>query len=267
MNIQNKKNSIKIVDTKSKEGKKKINPASENITNRVDQNGYMSILSHEIRTPLATICSSADLIQRFNKKDVSKNETSSDPRIKEHAVKIRESAYRVIELLDTIIALNKLETGNYSCSSDNIEIIPFFNNLIEKVEMDYAQIPEIKTEFKLEESCCLADKKLLDLIFSNLISNAIKFSRNNDIVNINVKLIDSVIKFEIIDRGIGIPKSDKSKLFDPFFRGSNAGETSGNGLGMFIIKKTVKLLKGKISFRSKIMVGSKFRVEIPVKLK
>ena len=78
------------------------------------------------------------------KKEVSKNETGSDPRIKEHAVKIRELTYRVIELLDTIIALNNLETGNYSCSSDNIEIIPLFNNLIEKVEMNYPNFLKLK---------------------------------------------------------------------------------------------------------------------------
>jgi signal transduction histidine kinase len=250
-----------------KTGKKDINPSETRINNLVDQNGYMLILSHEIRTPLATIYSSADLIERFNNIQKSKNEISCDPRIEKLATKIRDSAYGVIELLDNINVLNKFESGNFSYSLDMIEIVPFTNNLIEKVGMGFAEVPEIKTDFKLETNSCYSDRKLLDIIFSNLLSNAIKFSSSRDTIVINMKLIDSIIKFDIIDRGIGIPDSDKSKLFEPFFRGSNAGKTSGNGLGMYIVKKSVKLLNGNISFRSKMITGTKFKVEIPVKLK
>jgi K+-sensing histidine kinase KdpD len=251
-------------NAESKNEKKDKKNSANNSKRLDDQAGYMSILSHEVRTPLSTICTSADLIQKLYEKKGPKTKNISDSRIKEHAVKIRDSAFRVTELLDNIIALSKLESGNYTYLSEFIEITPFVNNLVEKVKMGFVSTPEIRTEFKLKENFCFAAKKLLDLIFTNLISNSIKFSNKQELIVINIELSNSFIEFDITDKGIGIPAAEKSKLFEPFFRGSNTLNTSGNGLGMYIVKKSVKLLKGKISLKCKLNAGTKFIVQIPV---
>jgi signal transduction histidine kinase len=230
----------------------------------IDQPGYLSILSHEIRTPLATICSSADLIQIINSNKQNKDKKNNDLYIKEHAIKIRDTAFRIIELLDNVMMVNKADSGNFTYSPVKMEMEAFINEIIERVKINYVVIPEIKTVFNLKEKFCVADGKLMGLIFSNLISNAIKFSGEKESVYIKLTLSDSVVEFYIKNTGIGICEEDKLKLFEPFFRGSNTENISGNGLGLYIVKKAVELHNGRISFKSRLNYGTSFLVYIPV---
>jgi signal transduction histidine kinase len=230
----------------------------------IDQPGYLSILSHEIRTPLATICSSADLIQILNCNKQTKGQKNNNPDIKEHAIKIRDTAFRIIELLDNVMMVNKADTGNFTYSPVKMEIGTFINEIIDRVKNNYVVIPEIKTVFNLKEKFCVADRKLMSLIFSNLISNAVKFSGKKDSVKIKITLSDSVVEFCIKDTGIGIREDDKPRLFEPFFRGNNTENISGNGLGLYIVKKAVELHNGSISFESRLNYGTTFSVLIPV---
>jgi signal transduction histidine kinase len=248
----------------NKKAAKKSKQAPLKSTGLSTKSDYVHMLSHEVRTPLTTICSSADLIQKFSKNGKPEYKNVPDPRIKEHAGKIRESAYRIIELLDNIIAVNRLESTGVIHLQDKIDVIPFINNTIHKVKLNFEITPEIRTVFKLHENSCLTEKKLLDLIFSNLISNSIKFSVSCEPIEINLQLSNCILKFNIRDRGIGISALDKPNLFQPYFRGNNTEDIPGNGLGMYIVKKAVDLLKGQINVKSRLNTGTRFIVQIPV---
>lgn len=100
---------------------------------------------------------------------------------------------------------------------------------------------------------CL-DEKLLHLVLTNVIGNAVKYSTNSNIVNITVDILDSYVRFEIKDFGIGIPNEEHDLLFTPFYRSSNVGTISGTGLGLSIVKDAINLQNGTISFNSEVNV-------------
>ncbi|MFN5458418.1 MAG: sensor histidine kinase, partial [Bacteroidota bacterium] len=95
------------------------------------------------------------------------------------------------------------------------------------------------------------------------ISNAIKFSPENKNILINTNVNNNEIIIEIIDEGIGISEDDKKHLFERFFRGQNATNIQGTGLGLNIVVKYVELMGGKITFESELEKGSSFKINIP----
>nr|WP_268890188.1 ATP-binding protein [Gloeocapsopsis dulcis] len=110
---------------------------------------------------------------------------------------------------------------------------------------------------------CL-DKKLLRHILTNLISNAIKYSPQGGTVHFELVCDRTTVVFYIQDQGIGIPEVDQTQLFHSFFRASNVGTISGTGLGLAIVKKSVDLHSGKIAVESKLGVGTKFTLTLPL---
>jgi signal transduction histidine kinase len=98
----------------------------------------------------------------------------------------------------------------------------------------------------------------------NLISNAIKFSPEGKVISIHTNTDDSYFIIEIKDRGMGISEEDKKHLFERFFRGYNATNIQGTGLGLNIVAKYVELLKGSIEFKSKLEEGTTFRIRLPL---
>jgi signal transduction histidine kinase len=105
------------------------------------------------------------------------------------------------------------------------------------------------------------DPKLFRNVLINLISNAIKFSEENKIIEIETHVEDLIFKLSVKDNGIGISEEDKEHLFQRFFRGQNATNIQGTGLGLNIIASYVEHMSGKISVESKLEVGTKFIIE------
>jgi signal transduction histidine kinase len=107
------------------------------------------------------------------------------------------------------------------------------------------------------------DKKLLKNIVINLLTNAIKFSGEGQPIVIESSSDDAEIKISVSDRGIGIPEDDQEHLFSSFFRGKNATNIQGTGLGLHIIKRYLDLVGGNIKLESRINEGTTFHVTIP----
>jgi signal transduction histidine kinase len=109
----------------------------------------------------------------------------------------------------------------------------------------------------------VCDNKLLRNIFINLLSNAMKFSPDNDKVLLFItRNDDETVDVVVQDDGIGIPEADLKRIFDPFTRGSNAGSITGTGLGLSIVKRAVETLQGKLLFESTIGKGTKVTVQL-----
>ncbi|MDB9463905.1 sensor histidine kinase, partial [Dolichospermum circinale] len=109
----------------------------------------------------------------------------------------------------------------------------------------------------------LIDKKLLRQIITNLLTNAIKYSPDHNLVNFSLSREDHQLIFKISDYGIGIPATDQVHLFEYFQRGSNVGTLPGTGLGLSIVKKCVDLHEGEITFHSELGKGTVFTVILP----
>jgi signal transduction histidine kinase len=107
------------------------------------------------------------------------------------------------------------------------------------------------------------DEKTLELVLSNLIRNAIKYSPEDSTIDVVVKKGDDKVQLEVIDEGIGIPEEDQKYIFKRYFRAENAVLTQGTGIGLNIAKQHLENLGASLEFSSMVNIGSTFTVNIP----
>lgn len=216
----------------------------------------ISTASHEFRTPLTTILSSVDLIEIYRKR-------GNDRKFFDHTGKIKSSVKHMTDLLNDVMTINKTESGKLEFEPCETDIVELCKGIIEETKEVAGKQVKIIFNYDLSVKPVLADKKLLRLIISNLLNNAVKYSINGSAINIDLKLNEEII-FYIKDRGIGIPSEEFPMMFEPFHRGINVTHIAGTGLGLSIVKRCVELHKGKISFESELNKGTTFIVQIPI---
>ena len=108
------------------------------------------------------------------------------------------------------------------------------------------------------------DEKILELVLSNLINNAVKYSSENSIIDFKINRNSTEFTFEIMDQGIGIPFKDQKHIFERYFRAENALTNQGTGIGLNIVKGHLESLGGSISFKSVKDEGTTFIVKLPI---
>ena len=217
---------------------------------------FISMVSHEYRTPLQSIMLSTELLRDYSDKLNPENRMKQFDRIK-------NSITTLNSMLDDILLLNKSERGKLRYTPENIDL----SNMVESLIREMQFIAKDKCELMLNiinpgKIVCV-DEKLLHIVLTNVIGNAIKYSPNGKLVQIEMNLLDEQVNFTIKDNGIGIPEKDKELLFTPFYRSANVGTISGTGLGLSIVKDAIALQNGSISFQSCDNEGTIFNIEIP----
>ena len=111
------------------------------------------------------------------------------------------------------------------------------------------------------------DEKILELILTNLINNAIKYSSEGDVIEVKAKASEKKLTVQVADEGMGIPEKEQKYIFNRYFRAENALLNAGTGIGLNIIKSHLENLGGQIVFNSKEGEGSTFMVTLPIKVK
>lgn len=218
---------------------------------------FISIASHEFRTPLATVMSSLSLVEKYiENKDVEK-------RLK-HIERIKKSVRNLTDILNDILSVNKIEEGKVMAIPFEFELLEFMNEIVNELSPILKSGQAIVTNFdQLKKIHLIQDAKLFRHIILNLISNAIKFSKEDKEILIEILDKKENVEVWIKDQGIGIPDSDKPNLFTRFFRSSNVEQIQGTGLGLSIVAQYTSIIKGKISFESIENQGSTFKIAIP----
>jgi PAS domain S-box-containing protein len=217
---------------------------------------FVSMASHEFRTPLSTVLSSAALLSRYS--------TSEDqPKRDRHIEKIKNSVKHLNDILEDFLNLGKLDEGKVSARPANFNLKDLVSDTIEEMK------GLLKNGQKIEynhsgDSHAVSDKKLLKNILINLVSNAIKFSEEGKAITVETKSGNETATISITDRGIGISRDDQEHLFSSFFRGANALNIQGTGLGLHIVKRYIDLLGGTIHLVSEINKGTTFEFTIPI---
>ncbi|HLP50275.1 MAG TPA: PAS domain-containing sensor histidine kinase [Chitinophagales bacterium] len=216
---------------------------------------FVSTVSHEFRTPLATVLSSASLLGKYTK------DSDQDKRDK-HIDRIKEAVKHLTSMLEDLLSLNRLEEGLITAKCELINMNGFISTFVadmqeilkpgQRIEYTYTGLNELHT-----------DKHLIKNILLNLVSNAIKFSPEDSVIELQV-VHDKQLMFIVKDSGIGISKEDQEHLFERFFRARNAQNIQGTGLGLHIVTKYLELLQGKIELHSEINAGTTFTVTIPI---
>lgn len=217
---------------------------------------YVSMAAHDLRNPLAIIKSAISLIHEYGDRlTEEKKQTKFDH--------IDANITVMVEMLDDILTIGKVESGKLSFNPTTINVVEFCKKLT--MEAQQAAGTEQRIELSNHWQCNTArlDGKLLRHILGNLLSNALKYSPADKVVHFDIACDADWITFRIQDQGIGIPESEKARLFEAFHRAPNARHLPGTGLGMAIVKQSVNLHQGSIAYESEEGIGTTFTVTIP----
>jgi PAS domain S-box-containing protein len=217
---------------------------------------FVSMASHEFRTPLSTVLSSATLLSKYTAAE-------EQPQRSRHIDKIKNSVKHLNDILNDFLSLGRLDEGKVETRLEEFNLKEFMNETVEEMrgllkKDQYIQVHYTGTEV------VHSDSKLLKNVMINLITNASKFSDEN--LPIEIRCITSAenARVEVKDHGIGISQEDQQHLFSSFFRGSNALNIQGTGLGLHIVKRMVDLLGGEIHLQSELNKGTIFTFIMPI---
>lgn len=233
-------------------------------TNRM-KTEFVSIASHQLRTPLSVI---KWYVEFLTKKNLQANLTQEQKR---YIQIIGESNQRMIRLVNDLLDISRIESGKIQIHPQPTNIIELTQNIIQE-NQPLAEQKNIKIIFKYDPGLPLlyVDPKRISMVIENLISNAIKYMKDNindALISIDLSQDGNKFLFSITDNGVGIPEKDQKKIFKKFFRADNTMKlkTSGTGLGLFIAKAIIESHKGKMWFVSKEGGGTTFYFELSIK--
>ena len=216
---------------------------------------FVSMTSHEFRTPLSVIVSSTELLEKYS------DRWEAERRL-DHLERIRSAAGSMGRMLDDILLIGTAEAGVLRASPVHLNLGEFCRNLVESLEHSSARSHSIRYTFDGDPRVTL-DERLLSEVVGNLLSNALKYSPPGSQVHFDVVASDEQCRFSVRDHGIGIPEADVPRLFESFFRASNANQIKGSGLGLAVVKKALDVQHGWIEVESKLGRGTRFVVHVP----
>jgi len=218
---------------------------------------FVTMASHEFKTPLSTILSSASLISKYQTDDTLENR-------ERHVGKIKSAVQNLTGILNDFLSLSRIEEGLVKVVLEKFDLSILLDSVVSELKHLTKGGKKIQTVFLSENTIVKSDKRIIKNLLFNLMSNALKYSLENGVVECKVEFVNQDLKIEVTDHGIGIPESDQKYLFQRFFRAGNVQNIEGTGLGLHIVKGYVDLLKGTISFQSIQNSHTTFEVIIPI---
>lgn len=218
----------------------------------------LATASHDLRTPLTNILGYTELIRDYG-------DRISPDKKERYFNFIKSAVVKMTDSLEDLLLISKAEEGKITLYPQHFNLVEYLSIIVDEYN-NLTDSHEIKLYCNQENYSVYLDKKILNHILNNLISNAIKYSPEGGKVTLNLTCQKHQFILSIEDEGIGMPEDYQAKLFTLFERGSNVGSIKGNGLGLSIVKKAVELHGGKIEVQSKENEGTKFIVTIPISL-
>lgn len=215
---------------------------------------FFSNVSHEFKTPLAVIQTNAELLQK---------KPLTEARRQECTDAILQASRRLSSLITNMLKLNKLEKQVirplprvYDVCSQLCTCALQFEDVWEKKGIDF--------EADLEDRVPVcADEGLLELVWTNLLSNALKFTPQGGRVTLAQTSDDREVTVTVSDTGCGMEEATLQRIFDKFYQGDTSHATEGNGLGLALVRRILELSEGTIAVTSTPGQGSTFTVKIP----
>jgi PAS domain S-box-containing protein len=247
-----------------KEALQKLEESQEELSDALDnerelneiKGRFVSMASHEFRTPLSTVLSSASLLAKYTTAEDQANRNR-------HIEKIKSSVKHLNDILEDFLSLGKLDEGKVEAQPYEFDLKEFIQETVDEMKGLLKKGQHVLMEHS-GNTKAHSDKKLLKNIIINLISNAIKFSPENSAIELKSNADDDFTQINITDHGIGISEEDQEHLFTSFFRGANAANIQGTGLGLHIVKRYADLLNGDVHLQSELNRGTTITLTIPI---
>lgn len=220
------------------------------------QKQFINMVSHEFRTPLSIIDGNAQiLLRRFD--------TLSHDVIRQRLTTVRSAVSRLVGMMEGVLSSNMLRTGRVDIQPEAFDIRPMLQEMCrEYADLSPSHIIDCLVD-QLPDTVVL-DKKALTLIFSNLIGNAVKFTRDRPHIRIIGQVKDGQVIFSVTDNGVGIPENEIDKVFERYYRATTAGSIPGTGIGLNLVSELVTLHGGRITVQSAMGKGTEITVSFPV---
>jgi len=216
---------------------------------------FVSMASHEFRTPLTAVLTSASLIGQYPAAE------QQDKRLR-HLDRIRQSVNHLNDILEEFLSVGRIEEGKVTAQPAHLHLPQLLADVLADMQ------PLCKAGQRMEPHVACAepvwlDASLLRKILVNLLSNALKYSGENAVVQVRAACAEGQLRLAVQDQGVGISAADQAHLFERFFRSRSVTNVPGTGLGLYIVAQYVALLGGTIALASQLGQGTTVTICLP----
>jgi signal transduction histidine kinase len=216
---------------------------------------FAQSVSHEFRTPLGIILSGADLLESYGEK-------LTPERVSEVLTEIKDNTERMNEMVERLLLLGSIESNKLQCEREMVNVAAICREIARRNTT--VNPGAVVVSVNAPDLDAMLDTTLLDSVLGNLLSNAVKYSAPGALVTLDAQVKNERILFTVRDEGIGIPKEDAARVFDPFHRCGNVGDKPGTGLGLAIAQRCAELHGGTLQIESTEGHGTMATVSIPL---
>lgn len=219
---------------------------------------FTNMIAHELRAPLTAIRGYASML----------DESLTDPEQKKYAHRVSNSAERLLSIVNDLLDVARIQSGKLSFEKESVDVSLVIQAVVEELSVSGTEkgITLVQTGIEVPHTA-QADHKRLHQALTNLVSNAIKYTKEGTI-ELSVEEKRSFVEIRVKDTGMGISSEDQNKLFAPFFRVQNddVSQITGTGLGMWITKQLIELMGAKIGVESIKGIGTHIVVKLTKEL-
>lgn len=233
---------------------------------------FVSLASHQLKTPLSSINWYTEMLLGGDIGDVNKQQ-------EDYLIEVYQGNKRMISLVNALLNVSRIELGTFAVDPEPVDTTKLVKSVLKEMTQKIQQ-RKLSLEVSLDKNIPVisADPQLLRIVFQNLVSNAIKYTKEKGVVEITTQLKKKGQRFGgkairrdsltllVRDSGIGIPKHQQKNIFTKLFRADNAkkSDTDGTGLGLYIVKSIIEQSGGKVWFTSNPKEGTAFYSFIPL---
>ena len=237
----------------------RVNAELEKAASAKDE--FLAVMSHELRTPLTSILGLSESLIEQTRGPINERQEKS-------LQIIQSSGNHLLELINDILDLSKIEAGKLELHLESVEVAKLCESSLAFV-MEQATKKSITLEFYPEQAQykLVGDPRYLKQVLVNLLNNAVKFTpeKGRVILNVTANAEKNLMQFSVIDNGIGIAPENLSRLFQPFVQVDTrlSRQYEGTGLGLALVQKLTDLHGGSVQVKSEVNVGSRFTINLP----
>jgi len=213
---------------------------------------FFHVTAHKFRSPIAIIKWYLELLSKESVGNLNNKQ-------KEYFAEMYNASEKLNEKIDSIIVLLQLQSNKLTLKREKVNVKDLLTQIIQKLQFKIERHKlHLQETYPKEEVIIQADSRLLNIVFQNILENAIKYTPENGNIDIKVNLIEKKLLIEIEDSGYGIPKERKSKIL------ADSVNSKNMGFSLYFVKLILKKMKAHINFRSEENKGTTFSISMPI---